>query len=165
MFHRMFLKFKVHSENLLVPKGCGLKLLYRGMIPVWFWRAMFLFLFIYCHVSWVWYFYSFENYVSSCFLHVPYMFVIGFCLDFFHVFPCFFHVSSCFCHVYHRFLFQLCIRMFYNSFFHVSMFRMFCNLWDMFIIKFYHVLEVLKHVYSILFHIPKVCSKWLFEST
>jgi hypothetical protein len=90
----MLLKLMVHNEHLLVPKGCGLKLLYKGMISIWFWKTMFIFLFIF-HVSKVWYSCNFEIYNSPCFCHVSYTFHIGL-LHAFYMFlsmflPCFYH--------------------------------------------------------------------------
>jgi hypothetical protein len=81
MFHRMLFKPRVHNEDLLVPRGCGLNPLYKGMISVWFQRTMFLSLFIFCHVSWVWYFY-----------HVYHMFI--FQLRIRNFYNIFFHVSN-----------------------------------------------------------------------
>ncbi len=133
MFRRMFCKPMVHSgiypihckrclhnmgsEHSLVPKGCGLKLLYRGMIPTWFQRAMFIFLS--CFVS------CFKGLISlqfrkicfymflSCFytfhtslLHASYRFVTCL-LRFLSMFlPCFLTI----------YFFQFCIISFYISF-------------------------------------------------
>jgi hypothetical protein len=99
----------------------------------------------------------------SVMFHVPYRFVTG-CLQVsFMFFPCFFHVFVMFI--------QFCITSFYIFFVHVSNIMMFCKLWDRVysvLIKllpwFYHVSRFLKRFYSIFFHIPGVCSRWLFES-
>jgi hypothetical protein len=72
----------------------------------------------------------------TCSIQVCYRLLTCFYPNFFHVFPCFFHVLSCVCHAYYKFLFQLCMRSFYNIFFHVYNIMMFCNLWNMFLIKF-----------------------------
>jgi hypothetical protein len=137
MFHRMFCKPMVHSEiypihckrcfrnmgneHPLVLRGCGLKLLYRGMIPTWFRKAMFLF--ITCFEGLI--SLQFQKiclfHVFVMFLHFPYMFVTCF-LRFLSMF------LPCFCHVYQRFFFQLCITNFYNFFFYVSYILMFYNL-------------------------------------
>jgi hypothetical protein len=95
----------------------------------------------------------------SCFFHVPYRFVTG-CLQVsFMFFPCFFHVFVMFI--------QFCITSFYIFFVHVSNIMMFCKLWD----RVYSVLIKLLPCFNIFemflfnfFHIPGVCSKWLFES-
>ncbi len=86
MFHRLPFKPNRHS---LVPRGCGLKLMQRGMIPIWFRITMFLFLSIFsCFKGLI--FLQFQKYVFSCFFHIPYMF-----------FSCFYHVSP---FLYNKFL-------------------------------------------------------------
>ncbi len=136
MFCRMFCKPRVHngiysihckrcfrnmgSKHSFIPRGFGLKLLYKGMIPTWFRRAMFLFLscFVSCFEGLIFLqfqkicFYTFLSCFLSRSIHASYRFLTCF-LGFLSMF--FFMFLSCFSKIhfsalYNKFLqfFLLC---------------------------------------------------------
>ncbi len=135
MFCRMFCKPRAHNgiysihckrcfcnmgnEHPFIPRGFGLKLLYKGMIPTWFQRTMFLFLscFVSCFEGLI-----FLQFQKICFLHVSIMFFVTFHTCFLQVFYMFLKVFVMF------FKGSFCITSFYNFFFYVSNNIMFCNL-------------------------------------
>ncbi len=138
MFCKMLCKPRVHNgiysihckrcsrnmgnEHPFIPRGFGLKVLYKSMIPTWFQRAMFLFLscFVSCFEGLI-----FLQFQKICFLHVFIMFFVTFHIGFLQVFNMFLKVSvhvlfmflSCFSKVhflalYNKFLqfFLLCFQ-------------------------------------------------------